>query len=139
MAGRYQNSCHRCASLSQPGRAGGRRLLAAVAATLLAACLAGCGSISEQTAANLLIDPGRFNIYTCQDVSDRAEVLRVRQLELEQLMSRAAQGAGGEFVNAIAYRTEYAATRAELKQLAGANADKQCVSNSKFSSGRAIF
>ena len=54
-------------------------------------------------------------------------------------MARASQGAGGEFVNTIAYRGEYAQTRGELVELAKAKADKQCATESKFSSGRAVF
>ena len=41
-------------------------------------------------------------------------------------MARASQGAGGEFVNAIAYRAEYAQGRGDLSELAKARADKQC-------------
>ena len=54
-------------------------------------------------------------------------------------MARASQGAGGEFVNTIAYRGEYAQGRGELIELAKAKADKQCAAESKFSSGRAVF
>jgi hypothetical protein len=109
-------------------------------AMLLAACLSGCGSISEQTAAAAFTAPGRFNIFTCQDIEERALTLRTRQVELEQLMARASQGgAGGELVNAMAYRSEYAQTRGESIELAKAKADKQCASESQFSSGRAVF
>ena len=48
-------------------------------------------------------------------------------MELEQLMARAAQGAGGEFVNAIAYRSEYLQAQGELEVLAKTAAAKQCV------------
>ena len=65
--------------------------------------------------------------------------LRFRQVELEQLMARSSQGAGGEFVNTIAYRGEYAQGRGDLIELAKTKADKQCASESKFSSGRAVF
>ena len=54
-------------------------------------------------------------------------------------MSRASQGAGGDFVNAIAYRGEYAQGRGDLAELAKAKSDKQCAVDSKFSSGRAVF
>ena len=43
------------------------------------------------------------------------------------------------FVNTIAYRGEYAQTRGQLAELASAKADKQCATESKFSSGRAVF
>jgi hypothetical protein len=54
-------------------------------------------------------------------------------------MGRASQGAGGDFVNTIAYRGEYAQGRGDLAELAKAKSDKQCAVDSKFSSGRAVF
>lgn len=110
------------------------------AAAILMAGLAGCGSISDRTAAAAFSSPGKYNVYTCEDVERTIAALRVRQVELEQLMARASQGgAGGEFVNTIAYRGEYAQGRGDLVELAKARADKQCVADSKYSSGRAVF
>jgi hypothetical protein len=111
----------------------------AVAAAVLAASLAGCGTISEQTAAIAFTSPGKYNIYSCEDVEKSMLTLRKRQVELEQLMARASLGFGGEFVNTIAYRGEYAQTRGQLAELTKAKADKQCATESKFSSGRAVF
>jgi len=121
------------------GVAGAHRSLGFAAAAVLAACLAGCGSISDRTAAAAFTSPGKYNVYTCDDIERTAVGLRARQVELEQLMARASQGAGGEFVNTIAYRGEYAQGRGDLIELGQAKADKQCASNSQFSSGRAVF
>jgi hypothetical protein len=106
---------------------------------LMAAGLAGCGSISERTAAAVFTSPGKFEVYTCQDIERTALRLRIRQTELEQLMARSSQGSGGEFVNIIAYRGEYGQGRGELVELLKAQADKRCASDSQFSSGRAVF
>jgi hypothetical protein len=117
-----------------------RRAAGAVAALVLAAAgLAGCGSISERTAAAAFTSPGKYNLYTCQDIEKSFLTLRARQIELEQLMGRASQGVGGELVNTIAYRGEYSQRTGELNELAKAKADKQCATESKFSSGRAVF
>ena len=111
----------------------------AVAAMLMVG-LAGCGSISDRTAASAFSAPGKYNVYSCDDVERAIAGVRVRQVELEQLMARASQGgASGEFVNTIAYRGEYAQGRGDLIELAKAKADKQCVADSKYSSGRAVF
>jgi hypothetical protein len=101
--------------------------------------LAGCGTISDRTAAAAFTSPGKYDIFTCDDVERIMTALRVRQVELEQLMARASQGVAGEFVNTIAYRGEYAQGRGDLIELAKAKADKQCAVDSKFSSGRAVF
>lgn len=130
-------------STTAEGRLGG--VLAVLSALGLSALglsalgLAGCGSISDQTAASALVAPGKYDIYTCQDIEQRTRNTRARQMELEQLMTRAAQGTGGALVNAIAYRSEYLQTQGELEQLAKSSAAKDCVSHSKWSSGRAVF
>lgn len=116
-----------------------RRTIGGAAAVLLAAGLGACGTISEESAASAFIVPGKFQIYSCEDVDGRVTTFRKRQVELEQLMARASQGTGGEFINSVAYRTEYLQTRGELNELKKASADKQCAVNSKFSSGRAVF
>jgi len=106
---------------------------------LLAAGLAGCGSVGEGTGAGAFTSPGKYDIYTCEDIDRQIVSIRTRQTELEQVMGRASQGAGGDFVNAIAYRGEYAQGRGDLAELAKAKSDKQCAVDSKFSSGRAVF
>jgi hypothetical protein len=117
-----------------------RRAPVAAAAVLLAvAGLAGCGSVSERSLAGAFTSPGKYDIYTCADIERQMGAVLKRQTELEQLMSRASQGAGGEFVNTIAYRGEYSQGRGDLAELTRAKADKQCAVDSKFSSGRAVF
>ena len=116
----------------------GARLGRAMVA-LLAAGLAGCGSVSDRSVAGAFTSPGKYDIYTCEDIDRQITGIRTRQTELEQVMGRASQGAGGDFVNAIAYRGEYAQGRGDLAELAKAKSDKQCAVDSKFSSGRAVF
>lgn len=116
-----------------------RRWTALAISVLCGVSLAGCGSISEETAHTALLKPGKYDISTCEDIETQTASMRTRQIELEQLMARASQGAGGEFVNAIAYRSEYALTRAELVGLAKSKADKHCAIDSRFSSGRSVF
>jgi hypothetical protein len=114
-------------------------LLRRAAPALLAAILAGCGTISEQTATTAFTAPGKYSMYTCGDLDGRIANLHKHKLELEQLMARASQGAGGEFINAVAYRSEYLQTRGELTQLHAAVSDKRCSTESQWSSGRALF
>ena len=138
LRGRFRPGAIRC-KIGAPTGIGVQGWRGAVAAAGMAASLAGCGTISERTAAAAFTSPGKYNIYTCQDVENSMLTLRNRQVELEQLMARASLGVGGELVNTIAYRGEYAQTRGELTELARAKADKQCATESKFSSGRAVF
>jgi hypothetical protein len=108
-------------------------------AALVAACLAGCGSVNDRNLAGAFTSPGKYDIYTCEDIERQVIGIKARQTELEQAMGRASQGSGGAFVNTIAYRGEYAQGRGELAELAKAKSDKQCAVDSKFSSGRAVF
>ena len=122
---------------------GGARIPAVLTAAGLAATLAvvlgACGTISDQTTAAALVSPGKYNFYSCSDIDARVLELRKRQTELEQLMARASQSAGGEIINALSYRTEYLQTRGDLAELSKTSADKQCAVDSQFSSGRAVF
>ena len=111
----------------------------AAAVTLLAANLAACGSISDQATSRALTAPGKYTIYDCQDLDRRAKSVRERQVELEQLMDRASQGTAGTLVSGLAYRTEYLQVRGDLEELQNAAADKKCATESKWSSGRALF
>jgi hypothetical protein len=102
--------------------------------------LAGCASSGGITdGGDALVSPNKYAMYTCLDLSDRTKAVRARQIELEQVMDRASQGAGGALVSAIAYRTEYAQTRGELRLLAKAEEEQQCAVRSDRSSGRAVF
>ncbi len=118
---------------------GGTRIVAVLTAACLAACLGACGSIGDQATGSAFVSPGKYNIYTCYDVDVRVLAMRKRQIELEQLMARASQSAGGEIINTLSYRTEYLQTRGELAELSRAAADKQSAVDSQFSSGRAVF
>lgn len=115
-----------------------RRPLAA-AAVLLAFTLAGCGTLSDETAGRLMAAPGRYDVYPCPNIEQAIQATQTRRTELEQLMARSSQSPGGEFVNALAYRSEYVQKGGELKELARAANDKKCKSESQWSSGRQVY
>ena len=114
--------------------AGVRCIMFSASIVLLTMNLTGCAAISDTA----LIAPGAFDHYSCQDIEARTKTTQTRHTELEQLMARSARGPGGEFVNAIAYRTDYLQASGELKVLAKAAADKQCAIKSPFSSARSL-
>ena len=111
----------------------------ACAGAVLAACLAGCGTISDETAGRAFMAPGRYDMYPCANIEVRIKEVRARRIELEQLMARSSQSAGGEFVNAIAYRGEYLQTGGDLQELARTSSDKKCAVDSAFSSRRTVY
>jgi hypothetical protein len=115
-----------------------RRAVAAVAGVALATGLAGCASVGESL-GTAMASPGKYNLYTCKEIEDRARTTRAREQELQQLMARSAQGPGGEFINVIAYQSDYVRARSDLKLLAETAAQKQCTTDSKWSSQRSVF
>jgi hypothetical protein len=116
-----------------------RRPVLACAGTLLALGLAGCGTLSDEAAGKAMVSPGRYDVYTCANIETRFKEVRDRRVELEQLMARSSQTAAGDFVNAIAYRSEYLQTGGDLEVLARVSADKKCAADSKFSSRRTVY
>jgi hypothetical protein len=120
------------------GSAGARGLFVA-ALVLLNAGLAGCTSMSDPDAGTAFVAPGKFDIYTCKDIEERVRNVRQREQELQGLMARAAEGLAGDFVNTIAYRSDYLQVRGELKLLTDAAADKQCKMQSRWSSERSVW
>jgi hypothetical protein len=116
-----------------------RRAVAAVAGVVLATGLAGCASSMGESLGTAMALPGKYNLYTCKEIEDRARTTQAREQELQQLMARSAQGPGGEFINVIAYQSDYVRARSELKLLADTAAQKQCTTDSKWSSQRSVF
>jgi hypothetical protein len=122
-----------------PRRPVARRWLGAAAAVVMTSALASCGSISEDTARMIFAAPGKFDDKTCQELESLISSNRSRQKDLEQLMAKSSQAPSGGFVNIIAYRTDYVQGRGDLQLLIKASEGKQCVVDSKYSSGRAVF
>jgi len=106
---------------------------------LAALALTGCGTINDETGGRLAMTPGKYNIYPCPNIEARIVETRRRRTELEQLMARSSQSAGGDFINAVAYRSEYVQTGGDLEELARASSDKKCAVDSKYSSARTVY
>ena len=101
--------------------------------------LVGCGTISDQVGGRAVVSPGKYGIYPCSNIEARILTVQKRRTELEQLMARSSQSPGGEFVNAIAYRTEYVESGGDLEELARASSEKKCAVDSKYSSARTVY
>lgn len=99
-------------------------------AIVLLASLAGCagspGGASDETLGRFLFAPGKFALYQCAEIGDRATANFTRQHELEALMAKAGAGAGGQVVSGLAYRPEYLELRGEMVELRRVAAEKDC-------------
>lgn len=91
----------------------------------LAAALGGCAS-SPESVGSVFIAPGKYVLYSCPELVQRQSEIVVRQRELEGLMAKANKDAGGRLVSLMAYDTEYASAKADLKVLRQEAVEKQC-------------
>ena len=91
---------------------------------LLATALSACGT--SQDMSSLLVSPGKYDIYTCDQIADRMPVVQANIDKLEALMARASQDAGGQLVNNIAYEPDYLTSRGEMRELQKSAAAKNC-------------
>ena len=93
----------------------------------LAVWLAGCAG-DDNKLGRALVAPGGYEFYDCAQLAAQDKSLTNRSHDLEQLMARAKQGAGGGFVSAIAYDSDYASAQANLREVHRAQAEKNCPS-----------
>lgn len=113
-----------------PGRL--RHPLIALAGLLV---VTGCSSHDLVTSASR---PGKFRLYNCDQLDKRgAEVLK-RERELDELMQKARQGAGGEVAVAIAYQNEYNIAVGDLREIELTAAERNCVLKFRSVSERAV-
>lgn len=89
----------------------------------LAAGLAGC---ANETISGLMVKPGKYANYTCEEMAMVGGGFAKRERELQALMDKAAQGAGGEVAIAIAYKSEFLSTQGHLRELEAAAVAKDC-------------
>lgn len=95
-----------------------------VAGIVAALALSGCAS--DDTMSTLMVSPGKFILYTCPELITQGRTMAARQRELESLMAKSRQSAGGEFVNVVAYRQEYLTNLGEMKDLRAQAREKDC-------------
>jgi hypothetical protein len=73
-----------------------------------------------------LADPGKYQFSSCEQLAKHRQQWSSREQELRLLMDRAEQGAGGAFVNVLAYKADYVAASEELKVLDDTARTKNC-------------
>lgn len=95
------------------------------AATVTALALCGC-TVSEDTASQLLVAPGNYDLYSCPQLVNTVNSLRGRKLELERLMARAETDIGGKVMSTMGYRPDYLRVRGELHSAETTLREKNC-------------
>jgi hypothetical protein len=109
-------------------------LLCAAAAAGMA--LAGCGLGNGP--GSWMVDPGRYEVYHCNDLVTRWKQLTDREKELRALMDKASQSGAGAVIGTVAYRTDYESVLTEEKLVQREAAGKNCELTKTFQSDQLI-
>ena len=99
-------------------------IIGAVASALLSGCAA-----SDDASGRFLVQPDRYQLYSCRELAEAAQAVGARQLELEGLMTKAGPDASGRFMSTIAYRPEYLQLRGQMNEIRKTSAEKKCKFN----------
>jgi hypothetical protein len=108
-------------------------LVGIVLCTVLSAC-----SSSSDTSFSLFVDPGKYQYHNCAQIAGEMKNWSNREKELQVLMDRAEQSAGGAAVGLIAYKAEFVAAREELELLQSTARSKKCQQDGPWHSSTVI-
>jgi hypothetical protein len=89
-----------------------------------AIALTGCGP--DLGPGTMMVDPGRYSVYHCNDLAARWKVLVAREKELRGLMDKANDGGVGALIGSVAYRSDYESVMTEERLIQREAADKKC-------------
>ena len=73
-----------------------KRIAAATIGAALAALLSACGTAEE--ASRFVVSPGKYEIYTCQQIADQMQKTQSEVARLERLLARAPADLHGPLV-----------------------------------------
>jgi hypothetical protein len=85
-----------------------------------------CGCVGSDTVGSLLVAPGKYDFYNCEQIAGRLKTAIAREKELKGLIDKAERDASGVVVSAFAYQTDYATARGDVKLLQDTGQRKQC-------------
>ena len=94
-------------------------------ALLALGLLAGCAS-SGDVGGMLLVTHDKYTAFTCDEIAKQRAAFATRERALSVLSQKAEAAPGGMIVNAVAYSTELANVRAELRAADYALQEKTC-------------
>ena len=113
-----------------------RDLFAARPLPLVALCalVTGCAT---SDGPYFFADAGKYQFHSCEQLATVSKQKHDRQRELKELIDKAEQGAGGQIVSVLAYRSDYVAVNEELQVIDSTVREKKCAASPPSkSSGR---
>jgi hypothetical protein len=113
--------------------ASGHRLCALLAGALLAGC-----SAAGDNPFTVFADPGKYEYYSCEQITAQRKHWSSREQELRTLMTKSEQDTGGVIVNVLAYKADHVAASEELKVLEATARSKNCETPANWRSNSAV-
>lgn len=95
---------------------------------LATALLSGCAA-SDDASGRFLVQPERYQLYSCRELAEAAAGISGRQRELEALMTKAESDASGRFMGTVAYRPEYLQMKGLMNEIRRTSTEKKCKLN----------
>jgi hypothetical protein len=110
--------------------------LAAAICMIGGMALSGCGL--SNGLGQLVVAPGTFDAYHCNDLVNQWNTLNKREQDLRGYMSRASQGGGGTVIGTMAYGTDYQTVLTQKKMVQQQATAKNCELVHNFQSDQTI-
>lgn len=85
-----------------------------------------CGCAGSDTVGSLMVAPGKYDFHSCEQIAGRLPAAVAREKELKGLIDKAERDGTGVVVSALAYKTDYATARGDLRLLRDTAQRKQC-------------
>ncbi len=99
--------------------------------------LAGCSAAGDNP-FTVFADPGKYEYYSCEQITAQRKYWSTREQELRTLMTKAEQDTGGVVVNVLAYKADHVAASEELKVLEATARSKTCDTPANWRSNSTI-
>jgi len=114
-----------------------RARAAALVALLAGAFLAGCSSAGDSP-FTLFADPGKYEYFSCEQITAQRKHWSSREQELKALMTKAEQDTGGVIVNVLAYKADHVAAGEQVKLIEEAVRAKNCETPASWRSNSVV-
>ncbi|MFL5045838.1 MAG: twin-arginine translocation pathway signal [Xanthobacteraceae bacterium] len=111
-----------------------RGLLPARVLQLVALCALVTGCATSE-GPYFFADAGKYQFHSCEQLAAVSKQKHDRQRELKELIDKAEQGAGGQIVSVLAYRSDYVAVNEELQVIDSTVREKNCAAAAPPSKG----
>src|SRR5262249_37415900 len=79
---------------------------AVIAIVFVTSAVSACSSMGDNP-LTVFADPGKYRYSSCEQIAANRKVVAAKEQELQMLMDKADQGAGGVIVNLLAYKADH--------------------------------